>query len=282
MASLRFRKSTKNGRPQNFGGFPLTTPDTAKIILGTLPLQGFSKWMRNTLQLRVLALREAIEQGTLHRAWLEIEAHRQQAILKASLYMFEYQLEDNSVIHKVGRTSREPEQRLKETILDLEKATGKAVVKSTVLRKVANCGHVEKYVFHRYNNQLANIGLHTEYLILDAKSLKRLKAEFTTLTNTPEPFNKAERFIVTGRWKYEEKRIAASKRGIELTQRESGKFGRPKGSTVSTDDFLTKHSDVVTSLERGRSINQTVEFTGKGRSTVKRVKAALIKYSNTL
>lgn len=256
--------------------------DTAKIILGTLPLQGFSKWMRNTLQLRVLALREAIEQGTLHRAWLEIEAHRQQAILKASLYMFEYQLEDNSVIHKVGRTSREPEQRLKETILDLEKATGKAVVKSTVLRKVANCGHVEKYVFHRYNNQLANIGLHTEYLILDAKSLKRLKAEFTTLTNTPEPFNKAERFIVTGRWKYEEKRIAASKRGIELTQRESGKFGRPKGSTVSTDDFLTKHSDVVTSLERGRSINQTVEFTGKGRSTVKRVKAALIKYSNTL
>ncbi|MBE4621080.1 hypothetical protein BOO23_20265, partial [Vibrio navarrensis] len=88
---------------------------------------------------------------------------------------------------------------------------------------------------------------------------------------------KAERFIVTGRWKYEEKRLAASKRGIELTQRESGKFGRPKGSTVSTDDFLIKHSDIVTSLERGRSINQTAEFTGKGRSTVKRVKAAMNK-----
>ncbi|HFQ5066053.1 TPA: hypothetical protein ACGUVR_004652 [Vibrio vulnificus] len=90
-------------------------------------------------------------------------------------------------------------------------------------------------------------------------------------------FLQAERFIVTGRWKYEEKRLAASKRGIEITQRESGKFGRPKGTTVSTDDYLVKHSDIVTSLERDRSINQTAEFTAKGRSTVKRVKAAMNK-----
>lgn len=86
-----------------------------------------------------------------------IETIRQQAILKASLYLFEYQLEDNNIIHKVGRTTRELEQRLNETSLDLEKATGKAVIKSAVLRKVKDCGHVEKYVFHRYNNQLANI-----------------------------------------------------------------------------------------------------------------------------
>ncbi|MEJ3625898.1 hypothetical protein WM008_20790 [Vibrio vulnificus] len=222
-------------------------------------------------------MREAIEQGTQHRAWLEIEAHRQQAILKASLYLFEYQLEDNSIIHKVGRKSRELEERLKETVLDLEKATDKTVIKSTVLRNIANCCHVEKYVFHRYNNQLANIGPHTEYLALDDKSLKRLKAKFTKLANNLEPFNKAERFVVTGRWKYEKKRLAASKRGIELTQRESGKFGRPKGTAVSTDDFQVKHSDIVSSLERGRSINQTAEFTGKGRSTVKRVKAAMKK-----
>ncbi|BCL74213.1 TPA: GIY-YIG nuclease family protein [Vibrio vulnificus] len=251
--------------------------DTARIILGSLTLLGFSQWMRITLQARISSLREAIEQGTQHRAWLEIEAHRQQAILKASLYLFEYQLEDNSVIHKVGRTSREPKQRLKETVIDLEKATGKSVVKSTVLRKVLNSGHVEKYVFHRYNNQLANIGAHTEYLVLDDKSLKRLKAEFTKLTNNLEPFNKAERFIVTGRWKYEEKRLAASKRGIELTQRESGKFGRPKGSTLSTNSFLIKHADIVANLERGGSINQTAELTGKGRSTVKRVKTAMNK-----
>ncbi|MGX9459554.1 hypothetical protein ACWU37_21725 (plasmid) [Photobacterium damselae subsp. damselae] len=48
-----------------------------------------------------------------------------------------------------------------------------------------------------------------------------------------------------------------------------------KGSTVSIDDFLMKHSDIVTCLERGLSINQTAETTSKGRSTVKRVKAAI-------
>lgn len=68
--------------------------------------------------------------------------HRQQAILKASLYLFKYQLED-----KIERTSREPEQRLKEVGLDLEQATGKAVIKSTILCKVANYGHVENVRF---------------------------------------------------------------------------------------------------------------------------------------
>lgn len=105
--------------------------------------------------------------------------------------------------------------------------------------------------------------------------MKRLKAEFTKLTNNIEPFNKAERFIATGRWKYEKKRLAASKRGIKLTQRENGKFGRPKGSITSADDFLKKHSDIVTCIEQGHSINQTAEFTGKGRSTVKRVKSIM-------
>lgn len=251
--------------------------DTSRVIIGSLPLLSFSQWMRTTLQGRILELRESIEQGAKHRAWLDIEAHRQQSILSASLYLFEYKLDDQSIIHKVGRTQRDPEQRLKETVQDLEKATRKTVIQSRILRTVAHSGHAEKYVFHRYSNQLANIGDHTEYLVLDKKTEKKLKAEFTKLTNNLEPFNKAERFIVTGRWKYEEKRLAASKRGIELTQRESGKFGRPKGTTVSTDDFLVKHSDIVTSLERGRSINQTAEFTGKGRSTVKRVKAAMNK-----
>lgn len=251
--------------------------DTARTILGTLPLLSFSKWMRNTLQIRVNSLREAIEQGTKHQAWLEMESHRQQSILNASLYLFEYHLQDHSIIHKVGRTSRDPEQRLKETTIELEKATGKDVIKSTILRKVANSGHVEKYVFHRYSSYLANIGTHREYLVLDNQSLKRLKTEFTKLTNNLEPFSKEERFIVTGRWRYEAKRLAASKRGIELTQRENGKFGRPKGTTMSTDSFLIKHADIVTCIELGRSINQAAQYTGKGRSTVKRVKKEMNK-----
>ncbi|HIF9225876.1 TPA: hypothetical protein ACX6QE_003671 [Photobacterium damselae] len=53
------------------------------------------------------------------------------------------------------------------------------------------------------------------------------------------------------------------------------KFDRPKDSTVNIGDFLMKHFDIVTSLERGLSINQTVEIMGKGGSIVKRVKAEM-------
>lgn len=249
--------------------------DTSRVIIGSLPLQAFSQWMRTSLQARIQILREATEQGRKHRAWLDIEAHRQESILKASLYLFEYQLNDKSIIHKVGRTLREPAQRLKETVLDLERATSQRVLKSKVLRVVANSGHVERYVFHRYHKQLANIGSHTEYLALDDKAVKRLKAEFTKLANNLESFNKDERFIITGRWRYEAKRLEASKRGIELTLRENGTFGRPKGSVMSDQAFLEKHSDIVAMLDSGTSINKTAEITGKGQSTVKRVKAVM-------
>lgn len=254
--------------------------DTARVILGSLSLERFSHWMRNLLQTRIHELRVAIEQERKHRSWLSIEAHRQQQILSATLYLFEYKLENNRVLHKVGRTSRQPEIRLKETILDLEKATGKRVQKSTILREVANSGHVEQYVFHKYRHFLASIGTHNEYLELDGKSLKRLKTELTKLRNDPKPFNLAERFVVSGRWRYEYQRLAASKRGIELTQRNGGKFGRPKGSIVSTDDFLLKHTDIVKLLENGHSLNQVALATSKGRSTVKRVKSAMAKRDN--
>ncbi|CCO44185.1 conserved hypothetical protein [Vibrio nigripulchritudo SOn1] len=253
----------------------LVFTDTARVIVGSLTLQKFSQWMRSAMQRRVHELKENIEQGKKHPAWLQIEAHRQQSILRASLYLFEFHCNDDSVFHKVGRTLRDPEQRLKETSKDLEKATNTKVVRHKILRLVTNSGHVEKYVFHRYKSYLANIGDHTEYLLLDTKTARALKAEFTKLTNNTVPFNKHERFIVNGRWKYEEKRLAASKRGIALTQRENGKFGRPKGSTMNQQDFLDKHSDVVESLKRGRSIIATAEFTGKSRSTVKRVKNTL-------
>lgn len=247
----------------------------SKIILGIMPLLSFENWMRETLKNRIAELQHDVDQGNKHRAWLEIEASRQQAILSASLYLFEFTLEDKIVVHKIGRTTRSAIDRLKETAADLAKATGKKVVKSEVLRFANNCGHVEKYALHRYSNFALVIGSHTEYLAIDAKKLKALKAEFTKLSNNFQPFEKAEKFIVTGRWKYEEKRLAASKRGITLTLREHGKFGRPKGTVLDKHDFLVKHSDIVEALERGCSINEVAKLTDKGRSTVKRVKAAL-------
>lgn len=250
---------------------------TSRVMVGSLTLQGFSIWMREKLQERIRLLKDQVTNGIQHRVKLQVEAHRQQAILSATLYFFEYELEDGSVYHKVGRTRRSPEQRLAETAFNLETATKKRVIKSKILRTANNSGHVEKYFFHRYHNYLADIKPHTEYLILDRNCSKKVKTEFTRMANNLTPFCKEERFIVTGRWKYEEKRLAASKRGIELTIKEKGKFGRPKGSTLSDDAILEKHADIVSRLTSGDSINQAAEATSKGRSTVKRVKKVLYR-----
>lgn len=250
--------------------------DTARVILGSLPLMRFSAWMRGQLQARIRDLQLAVSTGTSHRAWFEIEAQRQQAILSAKLYLFEYRLDDGQTLYKVGRTRRDPADRLPETIADLEKATGFRVQSSAVVRIVECCGHVEKYVFHRYGQHLANIGQLTEYLVLDGPALKRLKSEFTRLANVLEPFDKAERFIVTGRWQYEEKRLAAARRGIAANRQAQRQFGRPAGTTLSCDALLAKHADIVAALQQGASVNEATARTGKSRSTVKRVKQKLL------
>lgn len=249
--------------------------NTAKVILGSLSVPAFNEWMRQSLKDRISELQRAVAAGEKHKAWFEIEANRQQIILNSTLYLFEYQLEDGRLIHKVGRTTRELMVRLNETVSDLEQATGKAVSRKSVVRSVGYAGHNEKYVLHRYKNQQWKVGSLTEYLVLDAKATKRLKAEFTKLSNNSEPFDLDERFIVTGRWRYEEKRLAASKRGIALTLRENGQFGRPKGSTLSREEFLSKHDDIVALLKSGLSINEVVKRTLKSRSTVKRIKAEM-------
>ncbi|MGR6841758.1 GIY-YIG nuclease family protein [Aliivibrio wodanis] len=252
--------------------------DVARIILGSLPLLSFGQWMRNTLQQRIIELKEQISSNHIHTAWLDIEAHRQQSILNASLYLFEYHLEDGTIIHKVGRTQREPKDRLKETIFDLERALQKKIKSSKVLRVVAHAGYIEQYVFHRYQQQKLQIDSHREYLLLDNQSIKNIKSEFTKLINNIEPFNKDERFIATGRWRYEERRLLASKRGIKLTQKEGGKFGRPKGTALKQDAFLEKHADLVALLNNGQlSMSKISDATRKSRSTIKRVKAAMDK-----
>ncbi|MBK1831336.1 recombinase family protein [Verrucomicrobiaceae bacterium R5-34] len=65
--------------------------------------------------------------------------------------------------------------------------------------------------------------------------------------------------------------------GLEEARRRGKTLGRPKGSTLSTEALLTKHKDIVKRLKTGQSIRDTAKLTGKGISTVQRVKAALEK-----
>ena len=63
--------------------------------------------------------------------------------------------------------------------------------------------------------------------------------------------------------------------GLAKARREGKTLGRPQGSTLKQSDFLANHKDVVKQLRAGQSICNTAKITGKGVSTVQRVKVAM-------
>lgn len=65
------------------------------------------------------------------------------------------------------------------------------------------------------------------------------------------------------------------KSGLAEARRKGRKIGRPSGSRLPEKEFLKKHGDVIRRLREGHSIRNTAKITGKGVSTVQRVKEAL-------
>lgn len=63
--------------------------------------------------------------------------------------------------------------------------------------------------------------------------------------------------------------------GLAKARRDGRTLGRPKGTTLSNVEFLDSHKDVTKQLRAGQSIRNTAKITGKGASTVQRVKAAM-------
>jgi DNA invertase Pin-like site-specific DNA recombinase len=65
--------------------------------------------------------------------------------------------------------------------------------------------------------------------------------------------------------------------GLAQARRNGVKLGRPSGSNIPVEMFLKKHSDIVRLLKDDHSVRNTAKITGKGFSTVQRVKAAMGK-----
>lgn len=63
--------------------------------------------------------------------------------------------------------------------------------------------------------------------------------------------------------------------GLAEARRKGVKLGRPEGTTLAPDIFLQKHKDILRHLKAGQSVRNTAKITGKGASTVQRVKLAL-------
>lgn len=63
--------------------------------------------------------------------------------------------------------------------------------------------------------------------------------------------------------------------GLAEAKRKGVTLGRPKGTTDAPEEFLAKHRDIARQLRDGQSVRNTAKITGKGPSTVQRVKRAL-------
>lgn len=60
--------------------------------------------------------------------------------------------------------------------------------------------------------------------------------------------------------------------GLDEARRKGVKLGRPQGSKLNREVLLQNHRDIVRQLKDGQSVRNTAKITGKGISTVQRVK----------
>lgn len=70
--------------------------------------------------------------------------------------------------------------------------------------------------------------------------------------------------------------------GLNEARKKGVKLGRPEGSKSSADELLKKHQDIVRNLKNGQSVRNTGKITGKGFSTVQRVKAVWLQEQGEL
>lgn len=63
--------------------------------------------------------------------------------------------------------------------------------------------------------------------------------------------------------------------GLAEARRKGVILGRPKGTTASKKDLVEKHRDVLKQLRAGHSVRHTAKITGKGISTVQRIKSLI-------
>jgi DNA invertase Pin-like site-specific DNA recombinase len=64
--------------------------------------------------------------------------------------------------------------------------------------------------------------------------------------------------------------------GLAEARRKGVTLGRPAGTTATPAAFLEAHKDVVKLLKAGQSIRNAAKISGKGISTVQRVKACAL------
>lgn len=106
-------------------------------------------------------------------------------------------------------------------------------------------------------------------------SLKSLKEGFTTLLDNGKenPTAKLVISVMGSIAEMERNRIKErTSEGIKIA-RAKGKYqGRKLGSVQTTEKMLQRHSDIVKKLEKGLTIREIAQITGKSTATIQKIK----------
>lgn len=161
-----------------------------KIPVGALSLRLFNEVQEPLLREKLSELEQKAERAqlaslsTLPERLADLQIYRAlfKRVLTNTLYFLEI-LADGQILHKIGVTSREIEQRAKEVQRDLNSRFKVVAVK--VLGTWEYRGNVELYFKHRYRDFNYKIGTLTEYFKFDdvnpvLRDLRQMKPKVLT------------------------------------------------------------------------------------------------------
>jgi DNA invertase Pin-like site-specific DNA recombinase len=109
-------------------------------------------------------------------------------------------------------------------------------------------------------------------------SLKSLKEGFTTLLDNGKenPTAKLVISVMGSIAEMERNRIKErTSEGIRIAKAKGKYQGRKLGSNQTTERMLNRHADIVKKLEKGLTIREIAQITGKSTATIQKVKNVL-------
>ena len=127
----------------------------------------------------------------------------------------------------------------------------------------------------RLGRNLLDVLKTIELFTANGISLKSIKEGFTTLLDNGKenPTAKLVISVMGSIAEMERNRIKErTTEGIAIAKAKGKYQGRKLGSTQTTEKMLQRHADVVKKLEKGLTIREIAQITGKSTATIQKVK----------
>ncbi|KAA9338950.1 recombinase family protein [Adhaeribacter soli] len=149
------------------------------------------------------------------------------------------------------------------------------------LLKLAKAKKINKVLIH----EVTRLGRNTAELLATLEALHALKVSIVVKNynletlNPDGSVNSIAQFMFTlladvGRME-RATLIERVRSGMQEAKRKGKHVGRPQGTTKAKEDLLKQYKSIVKCLNEGQTVRNTATLTGKGVSTVMRVKKLL-------